>query len=165
MAACEGMGRVGRKGGHKKAGGRDFVKGQSGNPSGYNGSLGTVAALKNETKVDLVRWMCECLGDSYADLAALVKDTELDPEKGGGSEPAGKLLVASIIKKGIDIACPSRSALILQYIVGKPGDFGELDEKEQQKIVLQAMSNIPSHLLTEVLKKAESARSGAPKAH
>lgn len=94
----------------RKTGGKDFVPGQSGNPAGRPAPAGPelrAAKLKLREQFELI--VLELAEVNLTQLQAMVEDPTV---------PALKLMVASVMLKGLSLGDPARVTFLLDRLVG-----------------------------------------------
>jgi hypothetical protein len=94
-----------------KTGGRNFISGTSGNPSGRPKVPEDVRSALSLNQVSFVRIANELLA---------VKVSELDEIVADESQPVFKIVLASILQKAIESADHRRLEFFLDRLIGKP---------------------------------------------
>jgi len=111
----------------KKTGGKNWQKGQSGNPSGYKG-LTDIQLTKHRTRDEILKAMCSLLMKPMTEVHDLA--TKNTPTEFGAPTTEDKcvdVLIASVISKAVVMGCPSRLNYLFQHIIGRPQTVEEID--------------------------------------
>lgn len=124
----------------KKSGGKNWKKGQSGNPAGYKG-LTDIQLTKHSTRDEILKAMCSLLMMPMRDVQELAtKNTPTEFGTPQTDDRCADVLIASVISKAVINGCPSRLNYIFQHIIGRPQTVEEIDWQAEQLVKKQAKS-------------------------
>lgn len=110
----------------KKAGGKDFQPGQSGNPAGRPPLPPDLKAARELNKLEMTRIVNDVLFKSVAELELLLENSSI---------PASQAMVISLILTQIKMGCPTRAEAIWSRLLGRIPAADESDGAKPLVIV------------------------------
>lgn len=113
-----------------KVGGRDWVKGQSGNPKGRPKLPMTITEIRKKVGQDLVLYINQMLGKSLPELKEIAEDKT-------GKYQSFIQIIASCLHKAAFKGEPDRMDMLLNRVIGKVKEKYEFSGDEDNPIEMK----------------------------
>lgn len=130
----------------RKTGGKDWVKGQSGNPNGRPPGPGAPKAIKKLTHGRLMQIMFKYMDYTIPELKAAAEDIE--------KTPAIEQMILNIIWESIRKKDPQRAEFLLNRTLGKVKDVIHFEGRENADLTKLSLEELQQ--LKNILSKAKN---------
>lgn len=105
-------------------------------------------ALRAKTQQEIVKSICTVLSMPYGQLFELLATPEAVQEK-----QVAEVLVARLAAKAIELGDTQRFEALMAYVCPKPKAPVQQSEENEQDPARRALAQVPSEVLTEVLRR------------
>lgn len=124
-----------------------YEKGKSGNVAGRPPLPDSIKHVKQLGRVAMMTAMYEVIAMKSSDVEFLADNP---------NEASGRVLMASVMKKGIELGCVTRAQFFMNYLYGKPIDIDptqDSDDDVKLEAITKAIEVVPSEVLHKLLRE------------